>query len=122
MQPTIPVAIAAALPIGGEMLARGLTDDQLKTWQNALIAAFALVIVAIGCAWLAGNFTGNLQASILIIIAYIALLMRGSLAMLYQFFDLAASPLAPKLAPVIPIPRRASAAQNKPPDNTPHGG
>lgn len=94
MQPIIPDAIAAALPIVGEILTRALTDDRLKPWANALIAGVFLVLVAVACCWLAGNFTGDLTTSIGIVIAYCALLMRGSLAMLLQFFEAFGSPVA----------------------------
>jgi len=91
---TIPLSIAAALPIVGQMLSSVLTDDRQKSGINALIAAFFLLAVAVGCALLAGNFTGNWTLDAGVIIAYCALLMRSSLGMLMQFFEMAPSPIA----------------------------
>jgi divalent metal cation (Fe/Co/Zn/Cd) transporter len=108
MQPVIPDAIAAALPVIGEIVVRALADDRQKTWVNALIAGAFLVLVAIVCCWLAGNFTGDLTTSIGIVIAYCALLMRGSLGMLLQFFDLAGSPVANALFGHPPVVKPAA--------------
>jgi hypothetical protein len=91
---SIPLSIAAALPIVGQMLSSVLTDDRQKPGINALIAGFFLLAVAALCMVLAGNFTGNWIVGIGIIIAYCALLMRGSLGMLMQFFELTPSPIA----------------------------
>lgn len=92
--PTIPDAIAALLPIIATALSRWLADDRFKPSTNALISGAALLFTALACWFLAGNFTGNWQASILTILAYVAFLMKGDLALLLQFFDLAGSPLA----------------------------
>lgn len=91
---TIPLSIAAALPLTGQIASSLLTDDRQKPSVNALIAAVFLLLVAVVCYLLAGNFTGSPASSIVIIIAYCALLMRGSLGMLMQFFDLTPSPIA----------------------------
>src|SRR5579885_249362 len=94
MQPVIPDALAAILPIVGEILTRVLADDRQKAGINALIAGAFLVLCATGCALLAGNFTGDPATSAGIVIAYCTLLMRGSLGTLMQFFGLAPSPAA----------------------------
>lgn len=91
---TIPLSIAAALPLAGQIASSLLTDDRQKPGVNALIAAVFLLLVGVVCYLLAGNFTGSPASSIVIIIAYCALLMRGSLGMLMQFFDLTPSPIA----------------------------
>lgn len=128
MQPTIPTTIAIALPILGQILSSLLTDDRQKPGVNAAIAAAFLLIVAILCAVLAGNFTGNLQESLLVVAAYVALLMRGSLAMLMQFFDLVPSPVAnalfgpPPAQIVDSTPPVAPAPAALPPSLPPQGG
>jgi hypothetical protein len=91
---TIPLSIAAALPFAGQIASSLLTDDRQKPAINALIAAVFLLLVAVVCYLLTGNFTGNVASSIVIIIAYCALLMHGSLGTLMQFFEVAPSPLA----------------------------
>jgi hypothetical protein len=95
MSLTIPVSIAAILPLLATALSSYLNDDHLKPRTNALIALTALLVTAIACELLTGNFTGNWSVSVLGIIGYVALLMHGDLSVLYAFLMLTRSPLAP---------------------------
>jgi hypothetical protein len=96
-QLTIPQGVAALLPLISTMLSGWLAQDRLPRWANALIALVALVGTAILCLVLAGNFTGNAQASVLAVLGYVALLMAGDLHTLYQFLVAVPSPLAAAL-------------------------
>jgi hypothetical protein len=95
MSLTIPVSIAAILPLLSTALSSYLNDDHLKPRTNALIAFVAILGTATGCELLTGNFTGNWSVSVLGIIGYVALLMHGDLSVLYAFLMLTRSPLAP---------------------------
>jgi len=120
MQPTLPQDIALVLPIIAAAIAHYLMADRLAAWQNALIAALFVVGTAAISAWLSGNIiAGNPQASLLMILAYVAFLMRGPLSTLMLFFadvpspfDKLPAPTGPSPAPVaipLPVPPRASA-------------
>src|SRR5579885_2347588 len=91
-QQTVPQAVAALLP----------------KWANALIAFLALVGTAFACVSLSGNFTGNAQTSILLMLSYVAILMNGDLRVLYQFLVAAPSPLAAAVVPDAPAPAAAA--------------
>jgi hypothetical protein len=119
MQLTIPTTLAAVLPLIATMLSGYLSSDQLKPGINALIALAALIVTALACFFLAGNWTGNWTASILSILGYIALLMSGDLSVLRQWLTTSAPlPLYHRPTPT-PTPasaqtilkRRASAGQ-----------
>ena len=94
MQPTTPQAVAALLPLIATMLSSWLNQDRLPRVANALIAFVALIGTAGLCVLLAGNFTGNPQASLLAILGYVAILMNGDLHVLYQFLVALPGPLA----------------------------
>lgn len=117
--PSIPQDIAVALPIAGQILVSLLIDDRLKPAINALIASAFLLACAAGCAALAGNFTGNWTADLALVVAYCALLMRGSLAVLIQFFELVPSPIASALFGKQPVPVPAPAPVHSPQSPTP---
>lgn len=109
---SIPLSIAAALPIVGQIVSSLLIDDRQKPGVNAAIAGVFLLLVAAVCALLAGNFTGNWTLTIGVIVAYCAVLMRSSLGMLTQFFDLVPSPIANALfgkPPTLPATPAAAA-------------
>lgn len=93
MTPTVPQDIAAGLPFIAALLAHWLMADRLAAWKNAGIAAFFIVATAIACIWLSGSFIpGNPQASVLLVVAYVTLLMRGPLVVLAAFFADVPSP------------------------------
>lgn len=117
--PTIPQAAAALLPFLATILSRWLADDRLKAGENAAIAAFFLLATAIVCAWLAGNFTGNAQASVLVVLSYVTYLMRGDLVTLLLFFDLAPSPMANARFGPPPSPSRPAPTVIMTPDAPP---
>jgi len=115
LQPTTPQAIAALLPLIATMLSSWLSQDRLPRFANALIALVALVMTALVCAVLAGNFTGNQQASLLAVLGYVAILMSGDLRVLYQFLVATPGPLAAALAPPQPLaPSPISTAKTPP--------
>lgn len=91
--PTIPLGIAAVLPLFATMLSSWLAQDQFPKFANALIAFVALVGTAIACVTLAGNFTGNAQVSILATLGYVAVLMQGDLSVLYEYLVSTQGPL-----------------------------
>src|SRR5579871_3942909 len=93
-QLTIPQEVAALLPLLATMLSGFFSHDRLPRGVNALIALVALVATAVACLWLAGNFTGNAQASVLAVLGYVAILMNGDLHAIYLFLVTAPSPLA----------------------------
>jgi hypothetical protein len=96
MEPTIPQDIAVGLPFVAAMIAHYLTSDNLAPWKNALIAALFIVATAGLCIWLSGSFIpGDPQASVLLVVAYVTLLMRGPLSMLASFFASVPSPFDP---------------------------
>ena len=121
-----PQAIAALLPLFATSLSGWLSQDRLPKWANALIALVALIGTAFTCVLLSGNFTGNAQASTLLVLGYVALLMSGDLSMLRGFLVVSSGPLspfapAPPPAPITPIAQRASLfqqQQNQPPPAT----
>ena len=115
MQPTPPQAIAALLPLLATMVSSWLSQDRLPRFANALIALVALVMTALVCAVLAGNFTGNQQASLLAILGYVAILMHGDLHVLYQFLVAAPGPLAAALAPPPPLAAPPAPTAKTPP-------
>ena len=82
------------LPLLATMLSGFFSHDRLPRGVNALIALVALVATAVACLWLAGNFTGNAQASVLAVLGYVAILMNGDLHAIYLFLVTAPSPLA----------------------------
>jgi hypothetical protein len=99
--PTIPQGVAALLPFAATMISSWLSHLKLPNWANALIALVFLVGTAVGSLFLAGNITGNLQASILLVLGYVFVLMNGDLKTLTQFLLYAPSPLA-ALVPITP--------------------
>ena len=99
---TIPQQVAALLPLLATMLSGFFSHDRLPRGVNALIALIALVGTAIACLWLAGNFTGNAQASVLAVLGYVAILMNGDLRAIYLFLATAPSPLAALVTPNAP--------------------
>ena len=106
MQPTLPQDLAFLLPLVGAGLSNWLASDQLAKWQNAIIAAIALLAVAVLCAWLSGTFLLNSpQASVLAILAYVVLLMNGSFKTILIFLEGVPSPFdktAPQASPKVP--------------------
>ena len=90
---TIPQQVAALLPLLATMLSGFFSHDRLPRSVNALIALIALVGTAIVCLLLAGNFTGNAQASVLAVLGYVAVLMNSDLRVLYTFLVTSPSPL-----------------------------
>ena len=99
MQLSTSQQLVAILPLIATVLSGWLSQDRLPRAANALIALIALIGTALLCAFLAGNFTGNAQASLLAVLGYVALLMNGDLRVLYQFLVALPGPLA-ALAPV----------------------
>lgn len=93
MTPTIPQDVAFLLPLIGAGFTHWLTSDRLAPWKNALIAVIFLVAVALLCAWLSGTFLlGSPQASVLAILAYVVVLMNGSLKMILLYLQSIPSP------------------------------
>lgn len=102
MQLSVPQDLAFILPLVAAGLTRWLSSDRLAAWANALIALVFLVGVALVCAWLSGTFLlGSPQASVLAVLAYVALLMNGSLRTILLYLESIPSPFdAPKPSPV----------------------
>lgn len=93
MQPTIPQDAAFVLPLIAAGLTHWISSDRLPSWANALIATLFLVGTAILCAWLSGTFLLNSpQASVLAVLGYVVLLMRGSLKMILMYLESIKSP------------------------------
>lgn len=93
MTPTLPQDIAAGLPFAAALIAHWLMSDGLAPWKNAIIAAFFIVGTALACIWLSGTFIpGDPQASVLLVVAYVVMLMRGPLSVLAAFFADVPSP------------------------------
>ncbi len=111
-QLTIPQQVAALLPLFATLISGFFSHDRLPRWANALIALIALVATAVVCLWLAGNFTGNAQASVLAVLGYVAILMNGDLRAIYTFLVTVPSPLAalatPQTAAASLVPASAS--------------
>lgn len=118
MQPTIPQSVAALLPFLATALSSWLSHSTLKPALNALIAFVALVSTAVASAYLAGNFTGNLQASILVVLAYVVFLMQNDFKTLLQFLVSVPSILNGFTQASTPIPARASRISNAAPAKT----
>lgn len=95
MQPTIPTLIASLLPLIASALSSWLNDDGLPPGRNALIALTAILVTAVACELLAGNFTGNWTASVLGTLGYVGVLMHGDFAVLYDYLLRKKSPIAP---------------------------
>ena len=112
MQPTIPQSVAAILPFLATALSSWLSHSTLKPAFNALIAFVALVGTAVASAYLAGNFTGNVQASILVVLAYVVFLMQNDFKTLLQFLVVAPSILNGFTQAPSPVPARASKVSN----------
>lgn len=105
MQPTIPQDAAFLLPLLGAGLTHWLSSDRLRPWQNASIALIFLVATALACVWLSGNFLlGNPQASVLAVLAYVVLLMNGSLKPILMYVEGIPSPFDTQPTPVMRIP------------------
>src|SRR5207244_773329 len=104
----IPQSIAALLPILVTMLSSYLTHARLPPWLNALIAALAILLTSVACIWLSGNFTGNIEASVGLVLSYVAFFMRNDFAVLVQYLQAAASPVQKALPPTMLVPPRAS--------------
>lgn len=116
MQPTIPQDVAIGLPFIATWGAHLLMSDNLAPYKNALIAAFAVIVTALLCIWLSGSFIpGDPQASVLLVVAYIVLLMRGPLSVLSAFFADVPSPFDAKPAPANANPVRVPVALTMPP-------
>lgn len=93
MQPTIPQDVAFVLPLIAAGLTHYLISDRLAPWKNALIAIVFLIATALACAWLSGNFLlGSPQASVLAILAYVVVLMQGSLRTILLYLESIPSP------------------------------
>lgn len=93
MQPSIPQDIAIALPFLAALISHWLMADRLEAWKNAAIAAIFVIGTALACIWLSGSFVpGDPQGSVLLVVAYVALLMRGPLSVLSAFFADVPSP------------------------------
>lgn len=99
MQPSIPVTIAALLPLLATVLSSWLADDHLAAGINALIALVAILVTATGCELLAGNFTGNVSVSFIGTLGYVGVLMNGDLSVLYMYLIAKPSPLSKPVAP-----------------------
>lgn len=99
MQLTIPTTIAALLPLFATILSSWLNDDGFKPGVNAGIAALAILVTAICCELLAGNITGNPQASFLAVLGYVGVLMAGDFSVLYQYLLAKKSPMSTLLTP-----------------------
>lgn len=112
MQPTIPQSVAALLPILATVLSSWLSHSTLKPAINALIAFVALVGTAVASAYLAGNFTGNVQTSILVVLAYVVFLMQNDFQTLLQYLVSAPSILNGFTKAPSPVPARASKVSN----------
>jgi len=104
MQPTIPQDAAFVLPLIAAGLTHYLISDRLAPWKNAIIAVVFLIATALACAWLSGNFLlGSPQASVLAILAYVVLLMNGSLRTILLYLESIKSPFdSPNSAPTSP--------------------
>lgn len=104
MQPSIPQDAALVLPLVAAGLTRWLSSDRLAAWANALIALLFLLATAILCAWLSGTFLlSSPQASVLAVLAYVALLMNGSLRTILLYLESIPSPFDVTVpAPFIP--------------------
>lgn len=110
MQPTIPQDAAFLLPLLGAGLTHWLSSDRLRPWQNASIALIFLVATALACVWLSGNFLlGNPQASVLAVLAYVVLLMNGSLKPILIYVEGIPSPFDTQPTPVNSNPARVPA-------------
>lgn len=101
MQPSIPQDAALILPLVAAGITRWLSSDHLAAWLNALIALLFLVGTAVLCAWLSGTFLlSSPQASVLAVLAYVALLMNGSLRTILLYLESIPSPFdSPKPTP-----------------------
>lgn len=116
MQPTIPQDAAFVLPFIAAGLTHYLASDRLAQWINALIAALFLIATAFLCAWLSGTFIlGSPQASVLAILAYVVVLMNGSLKTILYYLESVPSPFdGPAPAPANPNPVRVPVALTMP--------
>lgn len=115
MQPSIPQDIAIGLPFVAALVAHYLMADGLAAWKNALIAGVFVVGTALACIWLSGAFIpGDAQASVLLVVAYVVLLMRGPLAVLASFFAEVPSPFASGTSSPTPNPVRVPTALTLP--------
>lgn len=103
MQLTVPVAIAALLPWLALALSSWLSNDGLQPGINALIALCAILATAIGCFFLAGNFTGNWAESILAVLGYVGILLNGDLSTLRDYLFNKRSPTTPDPINVNPV-------------------
>lgn len=103
MQPTIPTLIASLLPLIASALSSWLNDDGLPPGRNALIALAAILVTAVVCELLAGNFTGNWTTSVLGVLGYVGVLMHGDFAVLYDYLLRKKSPIAPPPANPNPV-------------------
>ncbi len=112
MQPTIPQSVAAILPFLATALSSWLSHSTLKPAINALIAFVALVGTAVGSAYLAGNFTGNVQTSILVVLAYVVFLMQNDFKTLLQYLVNVPSVLNGFTQAPSAIPARTSKVSN----------
>lgn len=120
MQPTLPQDIAIGLPFVASLFTHYLMADRLRAWQNALIAAVFVIGTAIACIWLSGTFIpGDPQASVLLVVAYVVMLMRGPLSVLAAFFASVPSPFDASPAPANPNPVRVPTALTLPPNASP---
>ncbi|MGH2478192.1 MAG: hypothetical protein ACRDHW_00835 [Ktedonobacteraceae bacterium] len=93
MQPSIPQDAAFLLPLIAAGLTHYLVSDRLAPWKNAIIALIFLVATALACAWLSGTFLlSSPQASVLAILAYVVVLMNGSLRTILLYLESIPSP------------------------------
>ena len=101
--PSLPQDVAFVLPFVSTGLVHYLQSDHQKAWINAVIALVFFVGTAVGCAWLSGNFLfGSPQASVLAVISFTGILMRGGLSSVVDYLAALPSPLdaaAPKPPP-----------------------
>lgn len=98
---TIPNVLALILPILVTALSHYLRDAKLSPAINGLISLCAILITAVACVWLAGSWTANLRELTIVILAYVAYLMRNDYQALLSWLFAKDSPVAPS-KPAIP--------------------
>lgn len=103
---TVPVSIAAGLPLLATLLSAFLADDGFKPGVNALIAALALLLTAIACVLLSASIPVTWPLRIIAVLAYVGILMNGDLSVLYQYLVVKPSPFVPRPAPANANPVR----------------
>lgn len=95
MQPTVPMAIAALLPLIATMLSSLLADDKLAPSTNAAIALTAILLTATLCEFLSADIPVSWTLRLIGVLLYVGVLMQGDLSVLYQYLVAKPSPIAP---------------------------